>query len=237
MNLTSFTSPEFWTIRAAVVDGKPFFHGKDVATALGYARARDAIATHCKGGVVLPLPSSGGIQDTTFIPEADLYRLIMRSRLPAAERFQDWVVEEILPEIRKTGAYGAVPQSLPEALRLAADLAEERDRLQQRVIEQAPAVEYVERFVKADGLFGIRETAKILGIRQREFVAACIEDRILFREHGSLQPYAQWMAAEYFAVKVGENHGHAFKQVRFTAKGVEWVQRRLIPKRELAGVG
>jgi prophage antirepressor-like protein len=99
---------EFESIQVRTVvgdDGEPLFVGKDVADALGYQRSRDAIAQHCKGAVKRRLPTSNGDQDMTVIPERDVYRLIMRSKLPAAERFEEWVVGEVLPAIRKTGSY------------------------------------------------------------------------------------------------------------------------------------
>ena len=86
-------------------NGVPWFVAKDVATILGYERTADAIRVHCKGAVKRRLLTQGGEQDVTIIPERDVYRLIMRSRLPAAERFEEWVVGEVLPSIRMTGCY------------------------------------------------------------------------------------------------------------------------------------
>lgn len=94
-------------------DGEPWFVAKDVAEILGYARSRDAVAQHCKGAVKHRLLTGGGIQDVQIIPERDLYRLVMRSKLPAAEAFEDWVVGEVLPSIRKTGSYQAPPVARP----------------------------------------------------------------------------------------------------------------------------
>lgn len=77
----------------------------DVAAALGYATPRDAISRHCKGVVKRDTPTSSGIQQMSYINEGDLYRLIMKSKLPSAEKFESWVVDEVLPAIRKTGSY------------------------------------------------------------------------------------------------------------------------------------
>ena len=89
-----------------LIGGKEYFPATQCAKLLGYARPADAISAHCKGVCVLPTPSSGGVQNTKYIPEGDLYRLIIRSRLPAAERFERWVFDEVLPSIRKSGEYG-----------------------------------------------------------------------------------------------------------------------------------
>lgn len=101
-----FNNREFGSIRVIEQNGNYLFCGKDIAKALGYQRTADAISAHCKGVCVLPTPSSGGVQNTKYIPEGDLYRLIIRSRLPAAERFERWVFDEVLPSIRKSGGYG-----------------------------------------------------------------------------------------------------------------------------------
>ena len=94
-------------VRGLSIDGEPWFVAKDIADVLGYTNSRKAVADHCKGArpvggneMLHPLDPQ-----TTIIPERDLYRLIMRSKLPAAERFEDWVVGEVLPAIRKTGRY------------------------------------------------------------------------------------------------------------------------------------
>ena len=93
-------------VRVVMVDGEPWFVGKDVAEVLGYARPNDALQQHCKGAVERrPLSTPGGTQELRMISEPDMLRLIVGSKLPAAERFERWVFEEVLPSIRKTGAY------------------------------------------------------------------------------------------------------------------------------------
>jgi len=103
--LTVFEDDRFGSIRALDVDGEPWFVAKDIAVSLGYADYTNAIKLHCKGVVKRHLPTSGGMQTVNTIPEPDLYRLIMKSELPSAEDFQDWVFETVLPAIRKTGEY------------------------------------------------------------------------------------------------------------------------------------
>lgn len=116
MNLSLFSNPEFGTIRVFAGE-KPLFLGREVAIMLGYARPADAVTDHCKGVVVLPTPSAGGMQMMKWISEPDLYRLIMRSKLPAAEQFQDWVCEEVLPAIRSTGSYSFIEADVEPAPR------------------------------------------------------------------------------------------------------------------------
>jgi prophage antirepressor-like protein len=104
-----FNNERFGQIRSIVKeDGSIWFVGNDVAQALGYERPRKAILDHCKGGCEMGLPSKtgrGGKQKTKIINEPDLYRLIFNSKMEEAIKFQDWVFEKVLPEIRKTGEY------------------------------------------------------------------------------------------------------------------------------------
>ena len=100
-----FKNPEFGSIRVVEENGKYLFCGADAARALGYARPNEAISKHCKGTLKRRTPTTGGIQEMLFIPEGDLYRLIVHSKLPSAEQFEQWVFDEVLPTIRKTGGY------------------------------------------------------------------------------------------------------------------------------------
>lgn len=104
-DLQIFQNADFGSVRTIEQDGKVLFCGRDIAEALGYQRPADAITAHCKGVCVLPTPSNGGIQRMKFITEGDVYRLITHSRLPAAEQFERWVFDEVLPTIRCTGGY------------------------------------------------------------------------------------------------------------------------------------
>lgn len=105
-------------VRVIEKDGEPWFVAKDVATVLGYSDLAKAIRMHCKGAIILKGDKSSGLTSSprgiTIIPERDVYRLIMRSKLPSAERFEEWVVGEVLPAIRKTGSY-SVPQAAPKS--------------------------------------------------------------------------------------------------------------------------
>lgn len=92
-------------VRLVVENDEPLFVAKDVCETLGYKNPRQAIARHCKGVTKRDTPTQGGTQEVTYIPESDVYRLVMGSKLPDAEKFKDWVCEEVLPEIRQTGSY------------------------------------------------------------------------------------------------------------------------------------
>lgn len=106
-DLTTFSNPEFGQVRTVEIDGTPWLVGKDVAVALGYKNPRDAITRHVdaedKGVVKHDTPS--GEQDMLIINESGLYSLILSSKMPKAKAFKRWVTSEVLPAIRKTGAY------------------------------------------------------------------------------------------------------------------------------------
>ena len=114
--LQVFNHEQFGDVRIIEEDGRVLFCGKDVAAALGYDSPRKAVRDHCPHGTKRSIGVMTGKKadgtpamqnvEMTFIPEGDLYRLIVRSKLPAAERFEKWVFDEVLPTIRKTGGYG-----------------------------------------------------------------------------------------------------------------------------------
>lgn len=106
--MTVFQNSEFGSVRTLEEDGKVLFCGNDVARALGYGNPPDAIKKHCRyiAKRDTPHPQNHGKQITmNFIPESDVYRLAFQSKLPGAEKFTDWVTEEVLPSIRRTGGY------------------------------------------------------------------------------------------------------------------------------------
>ena len=109
--LINFHHEMFGDIRAIEKDGEPWFVGKDVAMALGYSRTADAVAAHVdaedKG--VGKIPTPGGEQNVTIINESGLYSLVLSSKLQQAKVFKHWVTAEVLPSIRRHGAYATAP--------------------------------------------------------------------------------------------------------------------------------
>lgn len=116
--LKVFSNEQFGQVRTVVDNGKVWFCGKDVAEALGYSNPRDALWRHCKprGVGKHDTLTNSGLQAMTYIDEGNLYRLITHSKLPSAERFESWVFDEVLPEIRITGGYESRPKANNEQL-------------------------------------------------------------------------------------------------------------------------
>lgn len=136
--LQVFNNPEFGTVRTIEEEGKILFCGFDVAKALGYANKPKALNDNCRYITKRSAPhpqSPNKTIEMLFIPEGDVYRLIARSRLPAAERFESWVFDEVLPTIRATGGYIRKTMSAAEQLAAQANLLVEMEQ-RQRQLEQ-----------------------------------------------------------------------------------------------------
>lgn len=108
--MLTVSNSEFGKLEILVEDGKELFPAAECARILGYSNPKDAVGRHCRGVVKRDLTDAlGRIQKTNYIPEGDLWRLIIRSRLPAAQKFEKWLFDEVLPELRRTGGYRAKP--------------------------------------------------------------------------------------------------------------------------------
>jgi len=169
--LKIFNNPKFGQIRIITENGKTLFCGRDVATALGYKRPADAIAAHCKGSVIRRLPTNGGEQDAKFISEGDIYRLAAKSELPGADEFERWIFDEVLPSIRKHGAY-MMPEMLEAAIlnpdtiiKLCTALKDEQDKrkaLELQVETDKPKVLFADAVSVSKTSILVSELAKLL---------------------------------------------------------------------------
>ena len=183
-----FNNEEFGQVRTIEIDGKPYFSAKDVAEALGYSNPRKAILDHCKGVTKRDTLTAGGQQAVNFIPEGDIYRLIVRSNLPSAERFEKWVFDEVIPQIRQTGGY-QLPQTYAEALRALADKAEQNEKLTARIETMRPKEIFADAVAASRTSILIGELAKLITQNGYE-----IGQQRLFswmREHGYLMKYGE----------------------------------------------
>ena len=233
MEISTFNNEEFGEIRTIQENGEVLFCGADIAKALGYSNTRDALSRHCKGVVKCDTPTNGGIQSLGFISEGNVYRLIAHSKLPGAERFEKWVFDEVLPSIRKNGAYmteDVLEQALasPDFLiELATRLKTEKAKNAQLTVSNQimqPKADYFDMLVDRNLLTGIRDTAKELGVRQNDFVRFLLDKGYLYRsKKGKLRPYATYGDSGLFELKefVHDKTGYTDTQTMITPKGKE----------------
>ena len=237
-----FNNEEFGQVRTLVIDEKPYVLANDVARALGYKRPADAISAHCKGSVKHRYLTNGGEQEAKFIPEGDIYRLIMKSKLPNAEKFESWVMDEVLPTIRKHGAYmtnEVIERTLTDPdylIQLATALKEERQaRLiaEQKIEEQRPLVEFADKVSNSSNLIDMGKMAKLLkdeniNIGRNRLFEWLRKKDILMRNN---IPYQRYIDGGYFQVKESTfetPYGTKTQQTTFvTGKGQIYITEKL----------
>lgn len=211
-NLMIFENPEFGAVRSILIDGDPWFVAADVCKALGLEKTNRALSRlddDEKGAHSVSTP--GGRQRMSIISESGLYSLILGSRKPEARAFKRWITHEVIPSIRKHGAYmtdslldalEAHPEAVPEYLnRLRSENA--RNRELTRCLRLAlPKAEYYDAFVDPADCTNIRTTAKELGVPEKQFTRYLEEKKYLFRDKNrKLFPRAVKKSAGLFLVR------------------------------------
>lgn len=219
------------TIRVVEMDGRPWFVGRDVAAALGFADTVNALKQHCRGVVKRhPLQTAGGLQEVSVIAESDVLRLVVRSRLPGAERFERWVFEEVLPQIARTGGYGQAETLAalndPDTLRtLLLGYADRVVGLERTVAAQAPKVEALDRIAEAKGAVCLTDAAKALQMRPSDLIDWMQAHGWIHKRVGTAwRPYQQRIDKGQMVLKVvtrGDGSDtRIFDQAKVTPKGL-----------------
>lgn len=179
-NLQVFQNEDFGQMRVIMKDGEPWFVGKEIAKKLGYSNSRKALADHVKGSHkgVTKCDTLGGKQQLIIIDEAGFYSLVLRSKLPSAEAFQEWVTSEVLPAIRKHKMY-LTPETAQEALEdpsvflakamlVANDVIEQQKtkivEQRQEILKLTPKAEKYDKYMKAEDSYTISDVAMMNGL-------------------------------------------------------------------------
>lgn len=251
-NIEIFKNTEFGEVRTLTIDGEPYFVGKDVAEILGYSNINKAIQMHVdeEDKKVLDykgfshfgttLWSGNDFSNKTIINESGLYSLILSSKLPTAKKFKHWITAEVIPSIRKHGAY-MTEQTIEQALtnpdfliQLATQLKTEKEKNKSLEVKVSaltvdnqimqPKAEYFDELVDRNLLTNIRDTAKELKVKQKDFVNFLIEKKYLYRDKsGKLLPYAKHTETGLFELKefINDKTGFSSTQTLITPKGKE----------------
>lgn len=258
--LQIFTNEQFGDIRTVEENGKVLFCGNDIATALGYSNPRDALYKHCRCVAKrdVPHPQSPDKQiEMSFIPEGDVYRLIAHSKLPKAQEFESWVFDEVLPTIRKHGAY-MTEQTLEDALtspdfliRLATQLKEEQEARRtleaenaaqaQQIAADAPKVVFANAVATSKSSILVGDLAKLLrqnGIEmgQKRLFAWLRDNGYLMKRGESYNmPTQQSMERGLFEIKEGsvanpDGSIRVTRTVKCTGKGQQYFVNLFLSK-------
>ena len=227
-------------VRTIQKDGEPWWVLKDVCEVLGLSsphKVFDRLDEDEKGRNQIPTP--GGEQEMTVINESGLYNVILRSDKPEAKPFRKWVTSEVLPSLRKHGAY-MTPETLEQAIlnpdmmiKLCTALKDEQDKnkalqavnssltVDNQIMK--PKADYFDELVDRNLLTNFRETAKQLQVKEKEFIRFLLEKKFIYRDkRGKIQPYADKNNG-LFEVKEFSNEktGFASTQTLITPKGRE----------------
>lgn len=209
-NIQVFDNPEFGVVRAVTINDEPWFVGKDVAERLGYTNPQKAIRDHVddEDRGVNEMFAPGGKQQVPIINESGLYSLILSSKLPTAKAFKRWITSEVIPSIRKHGAY-MTPETLQAAIlnpdtmiQLCQQLKAEQDKnaaltaanskltVDKQIMQ--PKADYFDELVDRNLLTSFRETAKQLGVKEKDFIQFLLDKKYIYRDRkGKLMPYAE----------------------------------------------
>lgn len=242
-NIKIFNNSEFGEIRVMLIDDEPWFVGKDIAVALGYAKPENTLSAHVdeqdKTTTLIQGDGSNYKSKTTIINESGLYSLIFSSKLESAQRFKHWVTHEVLPSIRKHGMYmtdnlletaianpdfviGLI-QNMKDEKEKSAALQMQNKQLCEKNEEMQPKADYFDDLVAWNVSTNFRSTAKELRIPERLFIKMLISDGYIYRDKSKgILPKAG-KGDGLFAVKeyCNQKNKHGGVQTRVTPKGRE----------------
>ena len=229
--LMTFENEAFGKIRTLTIDGEPWFVAADVCRALEIGNPSmtvERLDDDEKG--ISTIDTLGGKQRMTIINEPGLYSLVLSSRKPEAKAFKRWITHEVIPAIRKYGAYMTKslleqvlenPSLIYEFARRMLEEQQKNERLRQELDRAKPKADYYDAFIHPESCTNIRATAKELKVPEKMFTAFLIRKRYLYRApSGSLMPYAKaaddglFFVKDYIAV-----NGHQGVYTLVTPKG------------------
>ena len=229
--LKTFSSSEFGEVRIAEVDNEPWFCLLDVCRILGISNHKDVKNRLSEKGVdTIDTLTKGGKQSLLYVNESNLYKTIFQSKKAEAEKFTDWVTDEVIPSIRKNGGYIAGQENASPEMILANAMIVAQNVIkanEQKIAELQPKADYFDNLVDRNLLLNFTDTAKELGIKRKEFIDWLINNKYCFRsKKNDIKPYAAYSNTatentKYFEVKEWANDTHSGIQTLITPRGRE----------------
>ena len=222
-------------VRIINIDGRPWFLAHDVTKILGYKNGRKATSDHCKGVTKRDTLTGGGMQSMTYVNKSDLLRLIVRSTLKAAEKFESWIFDEVLPSILESGSYSIAPKlpaTYKEALQHLIIKVEENEKLELELSEAKPAIEFHEAVANADKGQSFDEIARVLGIGRNKLYKKLRAEMILKKGNLAYQKYIDqgyFVTVEIAFKRCGANMeaiDATSTKTLVTGKGLQWIQKK-----------
>lgn len=234
-NRPIFRHPEFGAVRVLIKDGEFWFVAVDVCNILGLTNATEALRNLDEDEKLTSVILRAGQNRTVnLINESGLYALILRSRKPEAKSFRKWVTSEVLPSIRKHGAY-LTPEKTEELITnpdLIIEIAQALKTERAKIVEMQPKVEFAERIANySDKVFDIGETAKILKLSYgRNTLFQHLREMDILMKYKN-EPYQKYIDSGYFkldAVEISIGGLMVYEsKIYITGKGLKWLEGKL----------
>lgn len=228
--IQEFFNEKFGTVRTAVIDEVIYFVASDIARALGYKNPQKAIRDHCKRVNESFIPSNGGEQKAKVITKSDIYRLIVKSKLDTADKFETWVFDEIMPTIEKTGAY--IEEGREQEMvnyyfsNLSSDL---QGKIVNELIEKNKELQtFYDDLMNTEGLYSMNVTAKELQIGRNTLFAYLRGKKVMFYQNNSNIPYQRFMNQGLFRVIESPCADGEYRPTTYaTKKGLDYIRKLL----------
>lgn|GEM_PF-233608 len=255
-NTSEVNNDIFGNIRYITINNKPYFAAYDIAKSLGYKNISRDVQRHCKNIIKAPIKKAEyqngtlerkASQEWLLITEGDIYRLITRSNLPASQKFESWIFDEVLPDIRQHGFYATSstvekflndPDAAIQLFENYKKEKEEKEALLREKVDNAPKLMAYEDFINSDGLYSFSAAAKMVAIPRTATSKTIIGRNTLLawlRRDGVLissgedrnTPYQRFIGQGLFEVKpIDEDNESSRITVKVTPKGVEWLYKK-----------
>ncbi|CZR95392.1 MULTISPECIES: phage antirepressor [Clostridioides] len=242
-NLQIFEKMEFGQIRMVEVDKKPYFVATDIAKCLGYANTSKAINDHCRWVTKSYIPhpqNENKVLEVNAIPESDMYRLIVNSKLPNAEKFESWVFDEVLPTIRETGGYIQTTNDMSDDEIMARALQVAQRKIESKNRELEEKNRFINQIASSKNSLLVREVAKVISksngiiIGEKRLYEKLRLWGLVFKN--STEPKQLAVDKGYLETVEGTRETSTgvftYRTTRVTGKGQEYILKRLLKEDE-----